>query len=633
MTPVNSLRAIFSVRDTIQRISQIVLCVFGQITDQTNSYSGQLLIIILYHRYTDLSCIFHNFLKKDPNLQKGLLFALTRFQRFLYNAMLLTLTSLGMRGIGVLFNRYLTIRIGTSGLGQFSLMMSVYGFAVTVASAGIHLALTRVVSESCGCEDNTAVRQAVRTGFLCSLTFGLSSAALLLFAAPMIGSEWLGFPEAIPALRLLAMTLPFLSMSTMIGGYFVGVRQAYKGAVIGVLCQGIRIGCVVFLLRSWGAHSEVWPCYALVIGALASEIANFLLSFLLFIPDYRRRCAVCGTAAQKPSRDIPRYVLHIALPILLTACIRSGLMTLEHLLIPMGLQKSGEAADAAMAAYGTVHGVVLPILLFPAALLSSFSGLLIPEVSEFRAQGRQQTVCRTASRVLRITLCFSIFVSGSMICYADLLGDLFGDGTASGQYLRMLAALIPVMYLDTMVDAFLKSLDAQLDSMRYNLMDAAFCVVMAYLLLPRFGIAGYVLLLYASELFNLTLSLGKLISLIHLRIPLIGWVAKPILSVIGAMGMTQLFFRVTGMTYRFALTTLVVHLLICLIFYGCFLYLLGAVRTQDIITVRQLFFPVIKLPLAKTRKPWYNMENQKYKGRNHHDKRNQPASQRTPRHL
>lgn len=591
-------------------------------------------MLLIYYIIDFLIClVFFLILSKKWKLRKGLLFALTRVQRFLYNAMLLTLTNLGMRGIGVLFNRFLTIRIGTQGLGQFSLMMSVYGFAVTAASAGIHLAVTRVVSESCGCENSLAVRRAVRTGFQCSLGFGLFSSVILLSFAPMIGNHWLGFAEAVPALRLLALTLPFLSVSTTIGGYFVGVRQAYKSAVIGVLCQGIRIGCVVYLLRAWGAHSPVWPCYALVIGTLVSEGVCFLLSLMLFLPDYRRRCAVCRFAGQKDARSIPRYVLHIALPILLTACIRSGLITLEHLLIPMGLQKSGEAADAAMAAYGSVHGIVLPILLFPAALLSSFSGLLIPEVSEFRAQGRCETVRRTASHVLRITLCFAIFVSGSMICYSDLLNTLFGDGASGSRYLRTLAALIPVMYLDTMVDAFLKSLDAQLDSMRYNLMDAAFSVVMAYLLLPHLGIAGYILLLYTSEMFNLALSLGKLISLIDLRIPLINWIGKPILSVIGAMGMTLLLFRVTGITYRFSLTTLIVHLLICLVFYGGFLYLLGAFRWRDIVTIRRLFFPVTKLSLAKTTKPWYNKEKQQSRGSYHHDKGNQTASRRTPRHL
>ncbi len=544
-----------------------------------------------------------------------MLFAVTRFQRFLYNAMLMTLTSLGMRGIGVLFNRYLTHRIGSGGLGEFSLMMSVYGFAVTAASAGIHLAVTRVVSESPGCENRAAVRQAVRTGIGCSLVFGLCSAVLLFAAAPMIGTHWLGFDASIPALRLLALSLPFLSLSTTFHGYFVAVRQAYKGAVIGVLCQGVRIGTVVFLLRSWGAHSATWPCYALVIGTLASEFVCFLLSGILFWGDFRRRCALCSATPQNASAGVPRYVLHIALPILATACIRSGLTTLLHLLIPAGLQKSGASADIAMQAYGSVHGIVLPILLFPAAMLSSFSGLLIPEVSEFRARGDDGTVLRTASRVLRITLIFAIFTAGVMICYSPLLGSLFGDGDSTGQYLRYLGALVPVMYLDTMVDAFLKSLDAQLDSMRYNLMDAVFCVVMAYLLLPHLGIAGYILLLYASELFNLSLSLGRLIALIHLRIPLFGWIGKPILSVVGAVCMTRLFFGLVGITYRFPLTALLTHLLVCLIFYGMFLFLLGAVKAHDLTAVLRQFFDTGKVPLVKMRKPWYNKENNKRKGK------------------
>ena len=86
---------------------------------------------------------------------------MTKYQRFLYNGTLLALTSLCIRGIGVLFNRYLSVHIGPSGLGQFSLLMSVWGFAVTAASAGIHLALTRVVSES---DDRAEERYAVQCG-------------------------------------------------------------------------------------------------------------------------------------------------------------------------------------------------------------------------------------------------------------------------------------------------------------------------------------------------------------------------------------------------------------------------------------------------------------------------------------
>ena len=558
---------------------------------------------------------------------------MTKFQRFLYNAFFLTLTSLGMRGIGVLFNRYLTVHLGTAGLGQFSLMMSVYGFAVTVASAGIHLAVTRVVSESYGCENRASVRSAVRCGLLFSCVFGGCASVILFSAAPMIADRWLGFPEAAAALRMLACSLPFLSLSTTVNGYFVAVRQAYKGAVIGVLCQGVRIICVVYLLRSWGAHSGIWPCYALVIGALVSEILCCLASFALFYPDYRRRCRVCSAQTEKQETGTARYVLHIALPILFTACIRSGLQTLLHLLIPLGLEKSGAASDAALSAYGSVHGIVLPVLLFPAALLTSFSGLLIPEVAEYRARGEEASVCRTASRVLRVTLCFSVFVSAVILRYCTQLGTLVGGDGVTGQYLRALAALIPIMYLDTMVDAFLKSLDAQLASMRYNLIDVTYCVVMAYLLLPHFGIAGYVFLLYSSELLNLALSIGKLISLIRLPIPLYRFIGGPILCAVGAVSVTGLFFRLTGISYRFALTALTVHILVCAIFYGCFLVLLGIVGNRERSVIRQLLFPISKLPLAKAPKAWYNKENNISKGMTDHDKRNPTEPRRTPHRL
>ena len=169
--------------------------------------------------------------------------------------------------------------------------------------------------------------------------------------------------------------------------------------------------------------------------------------------------------------------------------------------------------------------------------------------------------------------------------------------------------------------------------MRYNLADATFCVIMAYLLLPRFGIAGYVFLLYAAETLNLSLSLGKLLSLIHLPIPLFRWIGGPILSAAGAVSVTGLFFRLTGITYRFAFSALTVHILVCLIFYFLFLYLLGIVGMHEIRTVARLIFPISKLPLAKTPRTWYNKENNKSKGSHNHDQRNRTKPRCTSRRL
>lgn len=547
----------------------------------------------------------------------------TRRSRFLWNACLLTLASFGMRGVGMVFNIYLTTHLGAAGLGRFSLIMSVYGFAVTLASAGIGLAVTRVISEAEGTAEETAaprtdhkqknsipittgiasdtaypkIRRAMRTGMEYSFLLGITATILLFFLSDPIGRQCLHDVQSIPALRILSLTLIPVSLSVTYNGYFVARRRAVLGAVVNAFGQLVRIFVTVFLLRMRGHGIAISPELALVFGCVMSEFVGLSVSVSLYLADMQKRKAhYQSTAAhltlsdtetitlsRETSRGISRNVIRIAIPIAVTACIRAGLQTLLHLLIPAGLGKSGIGADAALAAYGTIHGMVLPVLLFPSAILQSAASLLIPEIAEFRAKGDKESAIRWAVHGLQITLCFAVFISGIMLYCSDAIGLLFYDSPEAGQYLRLLGAIVPVMYLDTIVDAFLKGLDEQVASMRYNIFDAAFCVVLAYVLLPVFGVSGYVLLLYASEIFNLSLSLNKLLSVTGLHFSVMQWVAVPTLAVIGASTFALWLMRAVngiGITFRFAWVTLLVHILISGIFYGAILHLFSGFQKK-----------------------------------------------------
>ena len=516
---------------------------------------------------------------------------MTRFQRFLWNSALLTVTALGIRAVGVFFNVYLSARLGTSGLGQFSLIMSVYGFAVTVAVSGIHLAITRTVSEALGQNDIQSMRCALKTGLLYSLCFGLGATILLFFTARPIATHWLKDPQTVVPLCILSLSLPLLSVSTCLNGYFVARRKAFYGAVVNIVGQGIRIGATVLLLHFSSVGHTLSPTSVICIATLISEASCFLLSLIFFFPDIRTpSLAYTNTAAAvKTPRGAVTDVLRIAFPIALTAYIRVGLQTLLHLLIPLGLQRSGLSNEAALSSYGTVHGMVLPMILFPSALLTSVAGLLIPEIAEFRTRREWASVKRTTSVVLRAALLFAVFVSGVILAYANVLGKLVFHDTDVCAYLHALAALVPVMYLDTMVDAVLKGLDLQIASMRYNIMDAAFCVLCAYVLLPDLGILGYILLLYASEIFNLALSLGKMLSVTELRIPVLRLCGGPVLAIIGASALTEFFFRIIPITFDFAVIDLITRILVMIIFYGTLLFLLGCIGKNDI----RVFFSLL----------------------------------------
>ena len=100
---------------------------------------------------------------------------------------------------------------------------------------------------------------------------------------------------------------------------------------------------------------------------VASEALSFLLSFAL------KKSAVKKGAADKSVRL--KSFFRIALPDAAGTCVRSILLTVEHLLIPKGFERSGEGSSAALAAYGNIHGMALPLLLYPSAVLSSLSAL------------------------------------------------------------------------------------------------------------------------------------------------------------------------------------------------------------------------------------------------------------------
>lgn len=522
-------------------------------------------------------------------------------KRFFLNAVALTATSLLMRAVGVAFNVYLSAKIGAAGMGLYSLIMSVYTFAVTFATSGINLAVTRVISEELGKQNAAGVRRAMRSSICYALCFGGAACVLLFCFAEPLGTYCLSDTRTISSLKLLSVTLPFIALSSVMNGYFTAVRRVVKNAAVTIVEQAVKISLTVMLLNLFVPKGLEYACLALVGGACISEGGSFFLSWLLYRLDRRRHLSLLeenGEAANVTGR-----ILRISLPIALSAYVRSGLLTVEHILIPIGLRKFGALGDDALASYGIIHGMVMPVILFPAAFLSAFSGLIIPELSEFHVKGNTSAINSAVKRVFQITMLFAIGISGIFICFSRELGLALYQSEEAGIYIRVIAALIPVMYLDTMVDSMLKGLDQQVASMRYNIMDVSLCVVMVYTLLPIGGIWAYIAIIFISELFNASLSIGRLLSVTDIRVRFCRWALQPIFCILGATSLSQIVFGVFGIHFRYSSTSLIIHIAVTALCYLLFLKLTGGLSKDDIAWFQSIFrFKKSECPPASRRK-------------------------------
>ena len=426
-------------------------------------------------------------------------------KRLIVNTALMTSASLLMRCIAMGFQGYLSGRIGAAGIGLYQLVMSVELLASTFAISGIRFAVTRLVSEELGMGRAGGVHGAMVRSALYALIFGSAAMLLLTRFAEPVGFLWIGDARTVMSLRILAFGLPCLALSSVISGYFTACGRIWKPSLVHLIEQcAVVVFVALFLERAPEGDIEL-SCAAVCAGVTASDILSLALMLAFYLGDRRKYGSRTGESISLTGR-----MLSVALPLAVSAYARSALSTLEHLLVPRGFRKSGLSADAALAGYGVIQGMAMPVLSFPSCLLSSLAENVIPELTGAQVRGEREKIRREVRSLLTMSLLFAIAVAFALFVTSDFIGSALFASSEAGKYIRLLAPLIPAMYVDMVVDGCLKGLGQQVWSMGINILDAGLGVLLVYTLLPIGALDASIGIIYFNELLNLALSAARL---------------------------------------------------------------------------------------------------------------------------
>ena len=421
------------------------------------------------------------------------------------NTAMLTGSSLLMSCIGMAYQVWLVGRIGAAGIGLYQLVMAVAGLASTVAVSGVRFAVTRLVSEELGLGRGGGVTGAMRRCALYGVFFGVASGAAMWCISEPVGFLWIEDARTVLSLRIMSLGLPLVSLCSVLSGYFTACGRVWKSAVIHIAEQLCGIALSALLLSAAPAGDIEKCCAAVTLGGLGADAVSLLLLTAAYWGD-RRRHPFSG----EPGTRQTARMLSVAAPLAVSSYARSALGTIEHLLVPRGLRLSGSTADGALASYGVIQGMALPVVLFPDCLLFSLSEMLLPELTKKQVSGAAG-LARNVREVLTKSFLYSLAVAAFMFVFADKLGLAVYHSAEAGRYIRLLAPLIPVMYTDTASDGCLKGLGEQVWCMGINIVDALTSVALVWFLLPKYGLAAYIAVIYFGESLNFALSFGHLV--------------------------------------------------------------------------------------------------------------------------
>lgn len=457
-------------------------------------------------------------------------------QNYLKNAALLTGSSLILRLAGMAFRIYLANALGDEGLGLYQLILAFYSVFITLATSGVSVAATRLVTEELS-RDPAKARGMVRR--LAALALGLGSAAGLAqyLLAGIAARWWLGDVRAAASLRTLAFSLPFMALAAVLRGVFLALRKVEPNVVSQLIEQGFRIAVVLWLLRAWAGSDTAARCNAVLLGETLSEALSTGLMLLFYRAECRRSFR---SIRPRPPENAGRRIWEILWPVEGSRCLSSGLHTAENMLVPACLAaylgQEGGGRPQALAQYGVLKGMALPLLFFPFSLLGSLSTLLMPEITEAHVRGQKEKLRALLDRMMTLTMYASVLAGAVFYVWADPIARLLYNSAETGFYIRVLAPVMPLMYLESMVDGAIKGLGEQKAAFGYAAWDSVFRIVGVMLLLPRCGMQGFLFVMICSNLFTCMMNARRLMMAADLRLRAGRWFLAPCAAAAAAVG-------------------------------------------------------------------------------------------------
>ena len=340
----------------------------------------------------------------------------------------LWLTGAGLitRLLGFVYRIYLSNLIGSEGMGLYQLISPIYFLLFTLCSAGCHTAISQLVAAEHARKHHSTIRRILWLCLLPSALLGLLCAISVYSTAPWIAAHILHDTRAAEGIRILCLGLPFCISSTCLKAYFHGLRHMHVPAIEQVIEQLCRMAVIYHLSPLFSGSNIALTCRYVVYGTLAGDLVSCLYTFVAYGLHSRqdRRTSLPSSINPTSYHKLLPSIWLIVLPVTGSRLLTQLLSSLENILLPTVLQRSGLSSTAALSVYGEFGGMVMPLLTFPTIITGALSANLLPLVAGAKAGGNLRRIHSAIHQSLRLTFMMAFLFTALFAALGLLMGQL-----------------------------------------------------------------------------------------------------------------------------------------------------------------------------------------------------------------
>ena len=302
--------------------------------------------------------------------------------------------------VGVLYRIPLSNMIGELGMGLYGQVMPAYNLLLSITSAGIPVAISRMVSHYVTIGEPGNARRVFHTALKMLTILGVITTAILLFFSRAIAAM-VKTPEGYLSYICIAPSLFFVCVMSAYRGYMQGMRRMMPTAVsqlieqVGKVAVALPFATIGFARGGWVMGSA-----GTLLGTSLAECVAMLYMII--------RCRFLKPQPPKPDekpvsgRMLAKQIVMISIPITLGACIVPLSNTIDSSVLKSLMMGTGFSAEDALGRFGVYTGIVFPLINVPTAIAMAMSTNLVPSIASGLARKDMKYVAREAGIGLRV---------------------------------------------------------------------------------------------------------------------------------------------------------------------------------------------------------------------------------------
>lgn len=411
---------------------------------------------------------------------------------------ILTLTGFLSRFMGFFYRIFLSHTFGAEGVGIYQLIFPIFSLGFSFTTAGIEVALSRIIAQKSSLNKQTEIRQTLSLGIFISVFLSIIISILLQKNAAWVAKELLFDIRCTNLLITISYAFPFASIHSCICGYYLGLKQTKIPAFSQLIEQIVRVLSVYVICTLMLKHNHPLSVNVAVSGLIFGEIASAF--HCVFTLSHQKTFLSRTFCHPQKYLSLAKELLSLSIPITANRVLLNILQSIEAVSIPNCLILSGLSSSASLSTYGVLTGMAMPCILFPSAITNSIATMLLPTIAEVQLLHNKKYLISIIKKVAFCVFTLGFFCTFVFLVTGNFIGNILFHNQTAGKYILTLAWICPFLYSNSTLISILNGLGKANTSFLINTCGLLVRITSVFILIPQLGILGYLWGLLTSQI-------------------------------------------------------------------------------------------------------------------------------------